>query len=57
MVLRVGEMSALNADSVHYNQVWRTIVFRGKGGDTFERVIPVQGLRDLDRLIDARAHR
>jgi len=57
MVLRVGEMSALNADSVHYNQGGRTIVFRGKGGDTFERVIPVQGLRDLDRLIDARAHR
>jgi len=29
-------------------------VFRGKGGDTFERVVPVQALRDLDRLIDGR---
>ena len=54
MALRVGEMCALNADSVHYNQGWRTIVFRGKGGDTYERVIPVQALRDLDRVIDGR---
>lgn len=36
------------------NQGWRTIVFRGKGGDTYERVVPVQALRDLDRLIDDR---
>jgi site-specific recombinase XerD len=54
MALRVGEMCALNADSVHHNQGWRTVVFRGKGGDTFERVVPVQALRDLDRLIDGR---
>jgi integrase/recombinase XerD len=55
MALRVGEMCALNTDDVHDNQGWRTIVFRGKGGDTYERVIPVQALRDLDRLIDGRA--
>ena len=54
MALRVGEMCALNADSVRHNQGWRTIVFCGKGGDTFERVVPVQALRDLDRLIDGR---
>ena len=52
MALHVGEMYALNTDSVRHNQGWRTIVFRGKGGDTFERVVPVQALRDLDRLID-----
>jgi integrase/recombinase XerD len=52
MALRVGEMCALNTDSVRHNQRWRTIVFRDKGGDTFERVVPVQALRDLDQLID-----
>ena len=31
MALRVGEMCALNADSVRHNQGWRTVVFRGKG--------------------------
>ena len=47
-------MCALNADSVRHNQGWRTGVFRGKGGEAFERVVPVQVLRDLDRLIDGR---
>ena len=51
MALRVGEMCSLNTDSVHHNMGWRTLVFRGKGGDEYERVIPVQALADLDILI------
>jgi site-specific recombinase XerD len=54
MALRSGEMCSLDVDSIEHNQGWRVARFVGKGGDTFERVIPVQALRDLDRLIGAR---
>lgn len=54
MALRSGEMCSLDVDSIRHNQGWRTAVFVGKGGDTYERVIPVQALRDLDKLISDR---
>ena len=46
-------MCALDVGSVQHNQGWRTVVFRGRAGKTYERVIPVRVLADLDRLRSA----
>lgn len=51
MALRVGELCSLNVSSIQRNQGWQTIVFRGKGGNVYERVLPVQVIPDLERLI------
>ncbi|MEO5949842.1 MAG: tyrosine-type recombinase/integrase [Candidatus Saccharimonadales bacterium] len=54
MALRVGELCSLNVSSIQRNQGWHVLRFKGKGGNIYERVIPIQVISDLEKLIDGK---